>query len=140
MVDMTQWRHKDEWKREGKHFCVTVSRHRVPWKVDVSEGENRWCVYVYIYPTHPSFAAFSTDVADVRSYWDQPTLPMHGGCTFFKVHRDDEGGVRSIQYGCDYSHYQDDHYHYMATPNDAWSVFADADELFSIMAEREQTP
>jgi len=131
------WLHKDVWKREGKDFCVEVSRHTVPTLDEGSgydaEGCNNWCIYGYVYPKHPMFSRFDPDAG----MWDQPTPPMHGGCTYFKAHRKGDGSITSFQFGCDYKHLGDWMFTQMATKDDAYSVFRDADDLFGWLAGKE---
>lgn len=135
-MDITKWGRKEEWRRDGKNFRVTVSRHEIDWARD-GEGPHRWCVYAYIYPKHPTFATFDLSPDAVKSYWGQPTPAMHGGCTFFKVHRKDDGEACSVQYGADYSHAWDERYYHIATPEDAYSVFNDAEELYEMLLSHE---
>jgi hypothetical protein len=57
---MSDWKKKTLWVRRGTNFAVEVSLH-TDSSLDPMDGENRWCVYAYIYPEHPHFAAFSGD-------------------------------------------------------------------------------
>ena len=120
------WDRKDEWRKHGKDFLVTVSRHNQPGSSDPWEGPNRWAVYAYIYPKHPHFAAF-----DGPRLWQDATsaLPLHGGCSLLEYPMY-EGKVTSVKVGADYHHLHDD-FTNCASRADAWEVFRDADELFA---------
>lgn len=124
---MNDWRHKDEWKKDGSGFLVVVSRHSVEvadaWQPD---GPHRWCVYAYVYPSHPHFAAFSGP-----DMWQEAAscMPLHGGPSLLRWHYDDNGKPTSVQVGCDYNHLHDSRYTHLATRDAAGSVFNDADEL-----------
>lgn len=122
---MTDWNRKEEWRKNGKDFLIVVSRHEVKL-FDAYEGPHRWAVYAYIYPAHPHFAKFEGK----DMYQDAADLGFHGGCTFFCYHRGDAGEVNSVQCGGDYNHLHDDRFTRMATKEDAYSVFRDADDLF----------
>jgi hypothetical protein len=71
------WRHCDEWKRDGRGFRITVVR----WTADIDpldpgKGPHRWAVYAYIYPGHPLFRSSSGS----RLFQDAAiSLPLHGG-------------------------------------------------------------
>lgn len=132
-----KWVHKDEWKREGSGFAVVVSRHSIPEsKHNIGEGLQRWCVYAYIYPKHKYFDSIDLDG---EMYQDAcNAIPLHCGCSFFKVHKDREGKVCSVQIGADYNHYHDYYYTTLETQGEAVAVFDDAESLFewlSIKAE-----
>jgi len=125
------WKHKDMWSIRGKDFMVQVSRHAEPSREESSgcfdaEGPHRWCVYAYIYPKHPHFAAFKGN-----DLWQEATgvLPLHAGCSFLTYHRRDSGDVTSVQVGCDYNHLHDNEYTQHATKEEAWEVFVDAEQL-----------
>jgi hypothetical protein len=123
---MSDWNKKTLWTKRSENFAVQVSQHTAP-PLDPMDGENRWCVYAYIYPKHPHFAAFSGD-----SLFQDATdcMPFHGGCSYLRTHLDSDGAVASRQVGADYNHFRDGHYTHMSTKEEAASVFADADELF----------
>lgn len=128
---MSDWKHKDIWKRSGKNFMVEISRHEegVPegYCYD-SEGPHRWCVYAYIYPRHPRFAKFEGD-----HLWQEATsLGFHGGCSYLRRH-ESKGEVTAIQCGADYNHDGDWHFTQLATQKEAYEVFRDADELFDLL-------
>lgn len=131
MIDMTKWRHKDEWRRSGKDFAVMVSRHSEsdscePTGCFDSEGPNRWCVYAFIYPKHPHFVNFN----GLNMWQDATSLGFHGGCSFLKYHHDNNGNIVSIQCGCDYNHLGDWEYTRHATPDEAYEVLRDAENIF----------
>lgn len=118
-----EWEHKDKWHRHGKNFLVEVSRHN--GTADHYDGPNRWAVYAYIYPQHPHFAKFEGP----RMWQEAATsLPFHGGPSLLEYPMY-EGKVTSVKVGSDYHHLHDDFTHY-ATKDEAYAVFADADELF----------
>lgn len=122
---MSDWRHKDEWTKSGPNCLVKVSRHE-------TMGENRWCLYAYLYPKHPHFSKFEGD-----SMWQDAAnfFNWHRGCSYLEYHRDNKGEVGSVQVGCDYNHLYDDQFLGMATKDDAWEVFVDADRLLGRLAE-----
>jgi hypothetical protein len=122
---MTEWNHKDEWSKRGKNFLVKISRH-----MNQGGDENHWCLYAYIYPKHPHFANFygPNMWQDASGFFD-----WHGGCTFLEYHKMDAEVVGAVQVGCDYNHLYDDRYLDMATPDQARSVFSDADDLFETL-------
>ena len=135
-VDMNNWRHKDEWRREGSGFQIVVSRHGVPVDDITDQGPHRWAIYAYIYPKHPHFDAF-----DGTDFWQDATqvMPLHCGCTFLRNHVDEKLVTTSIQVGCDYNHLHDDDYTFYETPEDAWTVFHDADALFAWLESRSKS-
>lgn len=132
---MSEWDKKTLWIKRGKNFAVEVSRHNGP-ALDPSDGVNRWCVYAYIYPKHPHFAAFSGD----RLFQDATNcMPLHGDCSYLRYHLNSDGTYASIQVGADYSHFNDGHYTHMNDEKEAASVFADADELFTWLETRDMS-
>lgn len=128
------WKHKDIWRfTDEKTFTVEVSRHQV----EVPEGGcydsdlgHRWCVYAYIYPTHPHFEKF--DDSD-RMWQDAASaMPFHGGPSYLHRHmkmKDGKPVPVSIQVGADYNHDGDWQHTRNATQEDAHEVFADAERL-----------
>ena len=113
---MDNWKRKELWHRRGEGYCVEVSHHTVPiddserMTTFASEGENRWCVYAYIYPEHPHFAKFEGD-----KMWQDAALalPLHGGPSMLRWHRDANCNPTSVQVGADYNHDGDSGYtHY----------------------------
>ena len=132
-----EWKHKDLWVLRHKNFAVEVSRHVVQIHEELDLGPNRWCVYVYVYPTHPLFGSIDLN----GRMWQNPLedFPLHGGCSFSKVHQQFKGGVVSVQIGCDYNHCGDERYSHMATKAEASSVFNDAEELFNWMLAKVET-
>jgi hypothetical protein len=134
-----EWEHRDLWVLRHKNFAVEVSRHIAQAHEELDLGPNRWCVYVYVYPTHPLSGSIDLD----GGMWQNSLadFPLHAGCTFFKVHQQFKGEVASVQIGCDYNHYEDDCYSHMATKAEASSVFRDAEELFVwMLAKVEPAP
>lgn len=125
------WDHKDEWRKRGDNFMVTVTRHSVTQSEFDIGGPNRWAVYAYIYPDHPHFKAFSGD-----RIWQDATnvMPLHCGCSLLNYPMFD-GKVTSVQVGADYQHLHDDFTRF-ETDSDAWEVFQDANELFEWLQER----
>lgn len=134
---MTEWTHKDEWKRSGKNFMVVVSRHSERGFEEGSgydaEGPNRWCIYGYVYPKHPDFEKFDLN----QPMYEQPTPPMHGGCTYFRAHAKHDGAITAIQFGCDYHHLGDWNFTQLASKEEAYEVFVDASELFDHLSARD---
>jgi len=125
------WDYKEEWWQRGKNFLIAVKRHEEKPSSFSSdeEGPHRWCVYAYIYPDHPHFAAFGeTDEMYQRA---ATMLPLHGHPSFFHRHVDDGGNTTSFQVGADYHHLHDAHFTHMATKDEAAEVFADAEELYA---------
>ena len=124
------WDRKDEWRKHGKDFLVTVTRHNGS-PLDTSEGSNRWAVYAYIYPKHPYFAKF-----EGPHMWQDATqsMPLHAGASLLEYPMY-EGKVTSVKVGADYHHLHDDFTHY-ATQEDASEIFNDADKLFAWLQER----
>lgn len=123
------WGHKDEWRLRGNDFMVVVSRHAVEmpdaYRID---GPHRWCVYAYIYPKHPHFAAFSGD--DDMLQEAAQCLPLHGGPSLMRMHWDKAGKALSAQVGADYNHLHDDRFTHYETRVAARDVFDDAETLF----------
>jgi len=126
---MSNWKHKDIWKKSGNGFLVEVSRHSESYEpVDGREGPHRWCVYAYIYPAHPHFAKFGPN----DELWQDATteLPGHSYPSLLRRHTDAEGRVTSFQVGWDYHHDGDYMFTHDATMDDARRQFMDAQELF----------
>lgn len=142
---VNDWKHKDVWVKRGENFSVEVSRHEGYVDEMRDMGPHRWCVYVYVYPTHPFFKRIADDLAapvaegEYKSFYPNMAgyLPLHGGCTFFHVHRNEKNEITSYQIGCDYNHYMDEHYTHLADMDDAFSVFRDAEELKAYMEQGE---
>lgn len=133
--DITQWEPKREWWRRGENFLVMVKHHTEPVREESgcydSEGANRWCVYAYIFPKHPHFAAF--DGTDTM--WQDATtrLPFHGGPSYCRAKYDASGNVDEYKVGADYHHLHDWPFTQAATEQEAYAVFADAQELFETL-------
>ena len=129
MADMMDnWKQKELWTRRTNGFCVEVSHHTEPPCSYTNEGPNRWCVYAYIYPTHPHFAKFDGD-----KMWQEAAtvLPLHRGPSMLRWHRDANCNPTSVQVGADYHHDGDDGYTHCDDAGQAYSVFRDADELYA---------
>lgn len=125
------WSHKDIWKQNLGTFAVEISRHFVEPREHHQDGGNRWAIYVYIYPQHPLFETFVKDKWAAGSIF-HPNLmdiPFHCGQSYAQIWKNEGGGVASIQIGCDYHHEYDERYTFMATEEDAASVFEDAERL-----------
>ena len=122
---------KHEWRLRGTGFTAVVSKHEVTGVFD--EGDHRWCVYAYIYPSHPYFKEFSG-----TNIWQPATepMPLHGGCTYLYYHRNHDGTITSIQVGCDYNHLGDEYFTHAATKEAAHQVFKDAESLFNWLESR----
>ena len=131
-MNTKEWDRKDEWRKRGRNFLVTVSRHTVKSLSDSFEGENRWAVYVYVYPKHPHFASF-----EGSDMWQDAAsmMPLHGGPSYLQRHYDEDGTTASIQVGSDYHHLHDD-FTFYSTQQEAWRIFMDADDLFNWMESR----
>lgn len=127
------WRFKAEWKIGGENFLVMVTRHCEKPVVDADiyerQGEFRWCLYAYIYPTHRMFCEFENDSIHQKAI---VKMPLHGGCSKLLKHQ--RGDIISaIEVGCDYHHIHDERFTYMATCDDAREVFDDAERLFNFL-------
>jgi hypothetical protein len=125
------WRQKEIWSRAGKDFLVTVEHFTVEVREDSacydSDQGHRWCVYAYVYPKHPHFARFEGP----QMWQDAATsLPFHGGPSLLRWHYDDDKKPTSVQVGADYNHLHDGRFTRMATKDEAYAVFNDADALF----------
>ncbi|MFA5900467.1 MAG: hypothetical protein WC829_15315 [Hyphomicrobium sp.] len=126
------WNHKDEWSVRSTDFMVQVTRHSVqPIEgMEGDEGENRWCVYAYIYPKHPKFSEFTKEAIYQPA---TENIPLHGGCSFCRIHVNSAGERTSVQVGADYNHLHDDEFTFFATQKEAWEVFHDGDKLFNYL-------
>jgi len=126
------WNHKDEWSVRGTDFLVQVTRHTVKQIEGFSagEGENRWCVYAYIYPKHPKFSVFTEEAIYQPATED---IPLHGGCSFCRFHVNSAGERTSVQVGADYDHLHDEEFTHFATKDDAWEVFHHAKKLLNYL-------
>jgi len=122
---MSEWKHKDEWRMEGKNFLIVVSRHSVKVGQYDPDGGNRWCVYAFIYPPHPYFHMFEGE-----DFWQEATsiMPLHGGCSKLEYPTYD-GSITSVKVGADYNHLYDNHFTNMSLKEDVSEVFKDAEEL-----------
>ena len=119
------WAHKDEWKKYGRDFCITITRHTFESDLSRCEGPHRWCVYAYIYPNHAHFSKF-----EGPDHWQPASeeMPLHGGSSFLRYPMED-GEITSVQVGADYNHLGDDEFTQYATQAEAYEVFHDAENL-----------
>jgi len=128
MTNLTGWKPKLEWKKEGNNFSVVVSKHMS------YSGDNIWCIYLYVYPSHPAFSKFNKD----GTMWDQPHFDCHSYVSYFQPHiRYKTGEVASYQLGWDYNHDGDSWYTSIESAEDAGSIFFDAEQLFKQAEEWE---
>lgn len=125
-MDVSNWGRSESWRQRGNNFMVEINRHEKTG--DDFQGPQRWCVYAYIYPNHPSFETFVSD----GDMWQDAcqSLPLHSGPSYFRTHRTEKGEVCSHQVGADYNHLHDTDFTFAADPESAWKVFRDAQELF----------
>jgi len=137
-VSAANWDHKDVWHRRGTDFLIEVKRHSEPQSQadrDMGvycEGPHRWCVYAYIYPNHPHFAAFEGP----HMWQDAATqLHLHGGPSLLEYPMYD-GKVTCVKVGADYHHLHDERFTRYASREDAYEVFVDADELWTQLQTR----
>ena len=127
-MNIEKYQYKEEWERRSKLFVIVVCR----WSY-VGSRKNNWNIYCYIFPEHPLFKTL------IESTVYSPPIDFHGGCTYFKWFRNEQGEVTSKQYGCDYSHYGDESFDNYMTPEQASEVFYDAEELFRFLSEEDET-
>lgn len=130
----TIWRHKDIWSANGVGFLVQVSHHTgEPSSFNYEDEGHRWCVYAYIYPTHPRFAAFSGP----SMFQDAAcALQLHGGPSLLRWHYEDDGKPCSVQVGADYNHLHDTWFTQCSTEQEASEVFEDAQRLFEYLSAK----
>jgi hypothetical protein len=104
------------WFKVGKAFRVEA-RHWIYY------GENRFNVYVYLFPKHPLFDKCEEDI------WGCPDgLTLHWGSTYCHWVRDKEGVITCKSYGSDYEHLGD-HYTGESNPMNT-PIFYDAQTVF----------
>lgn len=135
---MSDWTHKDEWRKFGKDFLVTITRHSVTTSSgleDLEDGPHRWAVYAYVYPKHPYFAQFINSGGMTQEACT--AMPLHCYPSLFRTHVDsDNGSITSFQVGADYNHLHDYEFTHYATKDDAYEVFRDADRLHKWLTAR----
>lgn len=131
-----KFRRSEQWRQDGKGFLIEVYRSEArnveePACFD-SEGPHRWCVYAYIYPSHPLFAKIDPKGG---MFQDQlAVLGLHAYPSLFRVNIDEVNGkTNSYKVGADYHHLHDTPYTRMATPEEAWTVFRDAQDTFDTL-------
>jgi len=133
----TAWNRKELWRKFGANFLVEISRHEEPARFPSGcydePGPHRWCVYAYIYPKHPHFAAF--DGSEDMFQEAACALPLHAGPSFCRKHLNAKGEVTAYQVGADYNHLYDDQFTRSGTPDEAIQVFNDADQLFERLSQ-----
>lgn len=131
---LSDYRRKEVWAKRGKDFLIEVVR----WETVTEEqykdmraeglafnGRFIWNIYCYLYPNHRMF-----NLPKNETYGECPINSFHGGCTYVRWHRKADGEITAKAYGCDYNHYQDEHFTYIEKPEDAYEIFGDAKELF----------
>lgn len=133
---MENYSHKDVYtRRKGILFTIEICRLSVedydPYK-EFSRGENRWFVYAYLYPNHPLWEFLKEKSTDNPSWLFN--LNVHGNMSYYSVWKDVKCNVTSYELGWDYNHPGDDRFTYYKTPEEARSVFCDADRLYSILS------
>lgn len=121
-----KWSNKEIWTTRAGTFTIEVSRHESGYGID----KHRWCVYAYIYPNHPLFKKIKGESTFQGALG---ALPLHGGCSYLQRHYSHARKCTSVQIGADYNHLYDERYTFMATKEDAVSVFNDAEELFELL-------
>lgn len=133
-VSDPNWKAKEVWTlRRGDKFTIeVVHQYREPMPESLAllgerDGGHRWNVYAYIYNKHPHFHQF-----DGVSMFQQAAadLHLHSGPSLFAYHYYASGEIASVQVGCDYQHWNDEQYTFMADAESAASIFADARRLF----------
>jgi hypothetical protein len=144
---VSNWEHKDTWvdRHHEDNFTVEVSRHGSYVDEHRGMGKHRWCVYVYVYPKHPFFKRIEEDLAAPpdETGWKSSYpnmvgyLPLHCGCSFFHIHRNEKNEITSYQIGADYNHLHDEWFTHLATKEDANTVFHDAEALVEYMLGKE---
>jgi len=128
---MSDWNKKEEWRKRGSTFLVTVEHfmttHEERGDYFERRGPNHWCVYAYIYPRHPKFESLVG--CNISHDWFSE-LPLHGGCSLVRKHCDESGNIMSYQFGADYGHLHDERYSFLEAEDEAHVVFDDAQALF----------
>lgn len=126
------WKRNDKWVRQGEAFTVEVVRSD---GVNLDgEVENKWCVYIYVYPKHPTFRHFNP----AKGIFDNAHFECHSYASYYRAHRNNEGEIVSHQLGWDYMHDGDYGYSQYGDADSASSVFYDASRLFDEAKERHE--
>lgn len=96
---------KNQWVCRGKlPFTVEIVCRKSGGLASISfPPESHWCMYAYIFCTHPLFDSFTSDCEDGSG-----ELPFHCGCTYSKWDYDSDGDPKTKKYGSDYCHYGDE--------------------------------
>lgn len=132
-----EWQKIDRWRKQTTEACVEIchgyrDNPTIPGTDFQGQRINHWNIYAFIYPGHPLFSEI-----DLTDAWPD-NIPMHGGCTYFKIHRDNGGKeILSLEIGCDYGHYQDDRFELMTTFEEASEVVADAERILLFLTQKE---
>ena len=124
-----EWRHTDHWVLRGEGFLVEVLNYQeTPSGIEPYTGPNRWNVYAYIYPCHPLSIKLRGNYLHHLL-----ALPLQRVPSDIRYHHDERGELLSIQIGSDYGYVGDDRFSHAHTPEDAWEVFRDAEELYDAL-------
>jgi len=95
----------------------------------VSGDDNKWNVYVYFYPEFPNFE-------DLKEELMTPLpIEFNWGNTYCIWNRNEKGEVFSKCYGSDYQHIHQERFAGFSTKDDAFEVFNDAEEYWTILAQ-----
>jgi len=104
------------WFQDGKNF-------RVEARYWISHGQNKYNVYIYLFPEHPLFAECREEI------WGCPDgLTLHWGSTYCEWIRDKDGVVTCKSYGSDYAHSGDNYENEIDPMNTP--IFYDAQKIF----------
>lgn len=117
------WRHKDIWTYRSASFCVEISRHSE--KTLDGTPEQHWCIYAYVWNTHPAYKLFNKD----EGPFSQPSFEVHSYPSYYRAHIGKDGEITAHQLGWDYNHDGDWAYSFMNNKDQAGSVFADVQGL-----------
>jgi hypothetical protein len=138
-----RWKHRDEWKQAGDGFLIVVSR-QTSIGYNKENMVNEWCVYAYIYPSHPLFDAACKCPTD-KMWCEQPLsdLPFHVGISKKELHFNQNGEITAVQLGADYAHIDDQRFEFCGTKEEVWRVasvvFNDAFQLFNHLSASEKS-
>jgi len=124
-----EWRHTDHWTMRGNGFLVEVVNYQETSSgIDPHTGQNHWNVYAYIYPGHPLSIQLRGNYLHHLL-----ALPLQRVPSDIRYHHNERGELLSIQIGSDYDHVGDNRFSHAHTLEEAWEVFRDAEELYSIL-------
>lgn len=130
------WEELQEWRLRGKNFLVVVKHYTYGTPLHGFDGGHRWNVHAYIYPKHPVHAKFDQSAGTFQDA--SADMPLHYGPSLLDWHFDKSGAITSVQVGADYNHLHDNDYTHMSTRAQAADVFADAEELFKWLEDRDE--